>query len=122
VTGDAGGLLAPAGKALPGARGPADRDLSGTVGRRRDLADCLRAVHAFSGAGRGRILPVGRHASRRESQSCTVSGALHGLETFLQLIQPGPEGFEAPAVHIADRPRFAWRGLMLDLFAPFLAG
>ena len=40
--------------------------------------------------------------------------ALHGMETFLQLIQPGPEGFYAPAVHIEDRPRFAWRGLLLD--------
>src|ERR1035438_934201 len=42
----------------------------------------------------------------------TVAGALHGLETFLQLIQPGPDGFQVPAVHIDDRPRIDWRGLM----------
>ena len=53
-------------------------------------------------------------------KSATVSGALHGLETFLQLIQPGPEGFRAPAVHIADQPRFPWRGLMLDCSRHFL--
>ncbi len=53
-------------------------------------------------------------------KSTTVSGALHGLETFLQLIQPGPAGFQAPAVHIADQPRFAWRGLMLDCSRHFL--
>jgi hexosaminidase len=53
-------------------------------------------------------------------KAATVAGALHGMETFLQLIQPGPEGFQAPAVHIADRPRFAWRGLMLDCSRHFL--
>ena len=53
-------------------------------------------------------------------EAATVAGALHGLETFLQLIQPGPEGFQVPAVHIADRPRFAWRGLMLDCSRHFL--
>jgi hexosaminidase len=53
-------------------------------------------------------------------KSTTMSGALHGLETFLQLIQPGADGFRVPAVHIADQPRFAWRGLMLDCSRHFL--
>jgi hexosaminidase len=44
----------------------------------------------------------------------TVEGALHGLETFAQLISPGASGFEAAAVHIEDHPRFSWRGLMID--------
>ncbi len=44
----------------------------------------------------------------------TVEGALHGLETFAQLIQPGAEGFEVASVHIEDHPRFPWRGLMID--------
>jgi hexosaminidase len=47
-------------------------------------------------------------------KSATVEGAIHGLATFAQLIQPGPEGFQVPAMHIEDRPRFAWRGLLLD--------
>ena len=47
-------------------------------------------------------------------RAATVEGALHGLETFAQLIQAGPEGFEVAAVHIEDRPRFPWRGLLLD--------
>jgi hexosaminidase len=47
-------------------------------------------------------------------KSPVVAGALHGLETFLQLVAPGAGGFEVPAIHIEDRPRFAWRGLMLD--------
>ena len=44
----------------------------------------------------------------------SVEGALHGLETFAQLIEPGVTGFEAASVHIEDHPRFAWRGLMID--------
>src|SRR5580700_7806589 len=41
-------------------------------------------------------------------------GALRGLQTFLQLIAITPDGFSVPAVHIEDRPRFLWRGLMID--------
>ncbi len=52
-------------------------------------------------------------------KAATVTGVLHGLETFLQLIQPGP-GFQTPTGHIADSPRFAWRGLMLDCSRHFL--
>jgi hexosaminidase len=45
----------------------------------------------------------------------TVTGALRGMETFVQLIAPGPDGFGIPTVHIEDRPRFPWRGLMMDV-------
>jgi hexosaminidase len=41
-------------------------------------------------------------------------GTMHGLQTFLQLVQLTPSGFSAPAVHIEDTPRFPWRGLMID--------
>jgi hexosaminidase len=44
----------------------------------------------------------------------TVTGALRGLETFSQLIAPGADSFVVPALRIEDRPRFPWRGLMLD--------
>ncbi len=44
----------------------------------------------------------------------TPVGVLRGIETFLQLVDLNAQGFGAPAVHIADRPRFPWRGLLLD--------
>jgi hexosaminidase len=44
----------------------------------------------------------------------TDLGALHGLQTFLQMVAVSPEGFTAPAVNIKDTPRFPWRGLMID--------
>lgn len=51
--------------------------------------------------------------------SATISapnplGAMHGLQTFLQLVTITPDGFAAPAVTIDDAPRFPWRGLMID--------
>jgi len=48
-------------------------------------------------------------------KAATVDGALRGIETFVQLVVPGTGGFEAPAVTIDDRPRFPWRGFMLDV-------
>lgn len=44
----------------------------------------------------------------------TRAGAMHALETFGQLVTLGKEGFEVGAVHIEDKPRFPWRGLMMD--------
>lgn len=45
----------------------------------------------------------------------TVVGALRGLETFLQLLEGDRDGFYVPAVTINDRPRFRWRGLLIDI-------
>lgn len=47
--------------------------------------------------------------------AATTTGALRGMETFAQLIVPGKNGFEAPSMTISDRPRYPWRGLMLDV-------
>jgi hexosaminidase len=41
-------------------------------------------------------------------------GAIHGLQTFLQLVTISPDGYIVPAVTIEDSPRFPWRGLMID--------
>jgi hexosaminidase len=50
----------------------------------------------------------------------TDLGALHGLQTVLQLVSVSPDGFEAPAVSIKDTPRFRWRGLMIDTARHFI--
>jgi hexosaminidase len=41
-------------------------------------------------------------------------GALRGLETFIQLIEQGPTGFVVRGAAIEDKPRFPWRGLLID--------
>src|SRR5260370_4867128 len=47
-------------------------------------------------------------------------GALRGLQTFLQLIAITPDGFSVPSLRIEDRPRFPWRGLMIDSCRHFI--
>jgi hexosaminidase len=59
-------------------------------------------------------------------QAPTAAGLFHGVQTLRQLlpykieerhVQPGP--WTVPSVHIADRPRFSWRGAMLDVSRHF---
>jgi len=47
-------------------------------------------------------------------------GALRGLETFEQLARRTGGRVDVPAVHIEDRPRFPWRGLLIDPGRHFL--
>jgi hexosaminidase len=47
-------------------------------------------------------------------------GIMHGFETLLQLVEPGPSGWMIPNVRIDDAPRFAWRGLMIDVSRHFM--
>jgi hexosaminidase len=80
--------------------------------------------------GPGKPLP---HLGMDESYTLTVApggatleagepwGVLRGLETFLQLVAPGAgAGFRVPAAVVRDRPRFVWRGLLLDAGRHFM--
>jgi len=49
----------------------------------------------------------------------TVVGALRGLETLLQLLDADRNGYFLPGVQIDDRPRFPWRGLLIDVARHF---
>jgi len=55
---------------------------------------------------------TGDHASL---SSETVVGAMRGMETLLQLVSGDPDGYYFPLVTIQDKPRFPWRGLMIDV-------
>jgi hexosaminidase len=43
------------------------------------------------------------------------TGVIRGLQTFLQLIDLDERSFYVPAVAVEDRPRFRWRGLLIDV-------
>jgi hexosaminidase len=45
----------------------------------------------------------------------TPYGVLAGLETLLQLVEATDSSISVPAVTIEDRPRYPWRGLMIDV-------
>lgn len=49
----------------------------------------------------------------------TVVGAMRGLETVLQLLDADRNGYFLPGVQIDDRPRFPWRGLLIDVARHF---
>ena len=87
-------------------------------------ADAARATLRIECAGAGAEYPaLGEDESYTLDvtaqgallKAATIDGAMHGMATFVQLITPGPDGFSAAAIHIEDSPRFAWRGLMLDV-------
>jgi len=52
--------------------------------------------------------------------AATPLGIMRGLQTFLQLVQITSNGFAASAIVIQDKPRFPWRGLMIDVCRHFI--
>ena len=50
----------------------------------------------------------------------TDLGAIHSLQTLLQLLSVDTGGYYFPAVEINDIPRFKWRGLMIDVARHFM--
>jgi hexosaminidase len=52
-------------------------------------------------------------------KAATTVGVLRGLETMLQLLDSDRDGYFIPSVTINDRPRFPWRGLLMDVARHF---
>lgn len=52
--------------------------------------------------------------------AATDIGAIRGIETLLQLLSADADGYYFPAVSIHDRPRFPWRGLLIDSCRHFM--
>ena len=50
----------------------------------------------------------------------TELGAMHGLQTLLQMLDRNKDFFYFPCLEIIDKPRFAWRGLMIDACRHFI--
>jgi len=61
------------------------------------------------------VTPAGAKLS-----AATPLGTMHGLQTFLQLIEAAPNGFAVSVITIHDTPRFVWRGLMMDVGRHFM--
>ena len=57
---------------------------------------------------------------RIEIRATSGAGLFYGMQTLLQLMQPTSTGsYSVPSVEIEDTPRFAYRGLMLDVSRHF---
>jgi len=58
--------------------------------------------------------------NKAELTAANPLGILLGVQTLLQLVQPGPQGWMIPDLQVDDRPRFPWRGLMIDTSRHFI--
>lgn len=59
-------------------------------------------------------------SQRIEIRATSGAGLFYGMQTLLQLMQPaGTSSYSVPSVEIEDTPRFAYRGLMLDVSRHF---
>jgi len=108
------------------------RDLSRQTGYflSERLADASRAtltIHADHGgepvqdlgADESYVLDVSSAGAKLAAPN--PLGIMHGLQTFLQLVEVTPEGYAAPAIHVEDTPRFPWRGLSIDVSRHFIS-
>src|ERR1700686_940532 len=59
-------------------------------------------------------------SSGAQLNASTTLGVMRGLQTFLQLVEITPKGFAVAAAVIKDKPRFPWRGLMIDTGRHFM--
>lgn len=51
--------------------------------------------------------------------SANSFGAMHALSTLAQLLEADKSGYNFPCVTIIDKPRFPWRGLLIDVSRHF---
>ncbi len=79
------------------------------------VVDCARSGSALPSESEDESYTLEVSGSQALLRAATDFGAMHGLETFLQLLQRDEGGWFLPAVEIRDQPRFPWRGLMIDV-------
>jgi hexosaminidase len=91
----------------------------------------LRGVILLSASARGMESPESYEISTTgktiQVRASAAAGLFYGVQTLRQMLPPeieseGPPSkpLEVPCVFIHDRPRYAWRGLMLDCSRTFL--
>jgi hexosaminidase len=83
----------------------------------------IRAVHGSEKVqrlGENESYELVINTSGAKLTAPTPLGVLHGLQTFLQLVETTTNGFAVPVVTIKDQPRFPWRGLLIDVGRHFI--
>src|SRR6266850_3224184 len=92
------------------AAGPATDESAATL-----VIQCERAGEAVPSLNENESYSLEVTEKQARLAAPTVVGALRGLETFLQLLQGDRDGYFLPGIRIQDQPRFAWRGLLIDV-------
>ncbi len=79
------------------------------------VVECARAGGALPSLRDDESYTIEVNERQARLRAVEASGVLRGLETLLQLAGSDRQGFFLPAVRIDDRPRFPWRGLLIDV-------
>lgn len=90
------------------------RDISSDTASAQLLIETRLASSAIPKLGDDESYELVISENQAKLTGSTTVGAMRGLETFLQLLESDKDGFYFPTVSINDRPRFGWRGLMID--------
>jgi hexosaminidase len=77
--------------------------------------ECAAASPALPQLGDDESYTLTVTPARATLRAPTTVGAQRGLATLLQLLHSDASGWFVPAVTLNDRPRFPWRGLMIDV-------
>ncbi len=96
------------------------RELSNNAGGASLLIETNSTGNAIPQLGDDESYSLEISGNQAKLTAPTTVGAMRGLETFLQLLEGDKDGFYFPAVSINDKPRFAWRGLMIDSARHFM--
>jgi len=84
------------------------------------LIHCERPSKAVQELGEDESYSLDITADGAKLDAVTTLGVMRGLQTFLQMVQTTSDGFAVPAITIQDKPRFPWRGLMIDVSRHFI--
>ncbi|SDX94061.1 beta-N-acetylhexosaminidase [Hymenobacter psychrophilus] len=120
----------------PRLQGPADTITAAAVARTlkrlnrqapataRDAATLPLQI-SYGKVGRPELFDEERYSLRVTPTGVTIDapttlGVLHALATLEQLPQPDGRHSALPEVDIQDQPRFAWRGLLIDVARHFM--
>jgi hexosaminidase len=99
---------------------PFDRHFAGTPDGPTFVIRCGETGRRIQAVGEDESYHLTVSKTGIELTAANPLGTMHGLETLLQLVEVGPQGWVVPDVQIDDTPRFAWRGLMIDVSRHFM--
>ncbi|MBM3787550.1 MAG: hypothetical protein FJW30_24610 [Acidobacteria bacterium] len=99
---------------------PLNRGLAASVGAANLIIDCAQTTDAPLTLGDNESYRLQVNVEQARLTASTITGALRGLQTYLQLVDVGARGFAVPSLIIEDAPRFPWRGLLIDVTSHFM--
>ena len=109
----------PAGAAPRGPAGAPERSFAADPARATLVVEAQGPGQAVQTESEDESYALDVTATQAVLRAPTVVGVIRGLETFLQLVEGDRSGFSLPIVQIQDRPRFPWRGILIDVSRHF---